>query len=317
MLKELYLAGGCFWGTERYLQNVFGVLKTEVGYANGITEHPTYEQVCRQTTGHAETVKVEYDDAIITLPFLLTLYYDVIDPTSVNRQGGDSGSQYRTGIYYTDPRDEVVIRESIARLQTRCDRSVAIEAMPLHNYSRAEEYHQKYLDKNPSGYCHISAEKFEQAKQAVDSATHSAALPKEELKKLLTPLQFEVTQNSATEPPFKNEYYNHFQKGIYVDVTTGEALFASADKFESGCGWPAFSKPIDKAFLATLADQSHGRQRIEVRSAVGGAHLGHVFSDGPSELGGMRYCINSAALRFVPLEEMEIQGYGAYLPLVR
>lgn len=316
MQKEIYLAGGCFWGTEQYLQNVNGILKTEVGYANGNTEHPTYEQVCSHQTGHAETVKVEYNNKVISLPFLLTLYYDVINPTSVNRQGGDVGSQYRTGIYYTAPQDETVILASIATLQERYDRPIAIEVLPLQNYSRAEEYHQKYLCKNPSGYCHIGVEKFEQAKRAVDPAIQSASFSKEELRKRLSPLQFAVTQNGETEPPFQNEYNNHYEKGIYVDVTTGEPLFMSADKFESGCGWPAFTKPISKELVTEITDCTHGMHRTEVRSTTGNAHLGHVFCDGPPEFGGLRYCINSASLRFIPFGEMQKQGYGAYLPLI-
>lgn len=317
MLKEIYLAGGCFWGTEQYLQNVKGILSTETGYANGNTIHPTYEQVCHQNTGHAETVRVEYDDKIISLPFLLTLYYDVINPTSVNRQGGDRGVQYRTGIYYTAPQDEPVIATSIAGLQKRLDKPVAIEVLPLKNYSRAEEYHQKYLDKNPNGYCHIGAEKLELAKQAQDPLIKTTAISKDELKKKLTPLQYEVTQNSATEPPFQNEYYNEYKQGIYVDITTGEPMFASTDKFESGCGWPAFSKPINRNLVTEITDESHGMMRTEVRSITGDAHLGHVFPDGPKELGGLRYCINSAALLFIPLEEMEARGYGAYLAAVQ
>lgn len=306
MLKEIYLAGGCFWGTEQYLQNVNGIIKTEVGYANGKTEHPTYEQVCHENTGHAETVKAEYNDQLISLPFLLSLYYDVINPTSVNRQGGDRGVQYRTGIYYTEPSDEPIILASITKLQTQYEKPIAIEVLPLENYSRAEEYHQKYLSKNPTGYCHIGTEKFELAKQAKDPA-----------KKPLTPLQIEVTQKNGTEPPFKNEYYNHYDRGIYVDITTGEPLFASTDKFESGCGWPAFSSPIRKELVTEITDKSHGMLRTEVRSATGDAHLGHVFTDGPSELGGLRYCINSAALLFIPQERMEEQGYGAYLSFVK
>lgn len=168
MTKTIYLAGGCFWGTEQYLQNVNGVLFTEVGYANGNTENPTYEEVCHNNTGHAETVKVEYDDSRIGLPFVLNLYYDVINPTSVNRQGGDNGVQYRTGIYYVDSQDEEVIMESIRQLQEKYSEKIAIEVKPLKNYYRAEEYHQKYLDKNPTGYCHISRSKFETVKTAVD-----------------------------------------------------------------------------------------------------------------------------------------------------
>lgn len=315
MKKEIYLAGGCFWGTEKYLQNIPGIVSTEVGYANGNTENPTYEEVCNHNTGHAETVKVEYDDEVIGLPYILELYYDVINPVSVNRQGGDVGSQYRTGIYYTKDQDAPVIEESIEKLQKQYKETIAIERVPLRNYYKAEEYHQKYLDKNPGGYCHIGTDKFEKAKKAVDLSRKYTKKPVEELKKSLTEEQFEVTQNSATEPPFKNQYYNEFREGIYVDITTGEPLFMSYDKFDSGCGWPSFSKPISKELLKEAADHSLGRSRTEVRSSHGDSHLGHVFEDGPLEMGGLRYCINSASLRFIAKEDMEKEGYGEYLIL--
>jgi peptide-methionine (S)-S-oxide reductase/peptide methionine sulfoxide reductase msrA/msrB len=170
-LKEIYLAGGCFWGTEKYLSNIPGIMKTDVGYANGNTENPSYEEVKHHNTGHAETVRVFYDPAKIRLEFILNLYYDVIDPTSVNRQGEDCGSQYRTGIYYIDGQDLPVILESIRSLQLKYDKPIAIEVLPLQNYYLAEEYHQKYLDKNPNGYCHIHKAKFEQAKLAKDNFT--------------------------------------------------------------------------------------------------------------------------------------------------
>ncbi len=316
MKKEIYLAGGCFWGTEKYLGNIPGILSTEVGYANGNTENPTYEQVCYHSTGHAEAVKVEYDDSVIGLPFILQLYYDVINPVSINRQGGDVGSQYRTGIYYVDEKDEPVIGASIDELQKKYKEKIAIEVMPLKQYSRAEEYHQKYLDKNPGGYCHIGTDKFEKAEKAVDVSRKYPKKSQEELKERLTDIQFEVTQNSATEHPFQNEYYDEFREGIYVDITTGEPLFVSADKFESGCGWPSFSRPIDSSLISDYVDTSFGRVRTEVRSKNGDAHLGHVFEDGPKELGGLRYCINSASLRFIPKEEMEREGYGSYLKLL-
>ena len=168
-LKEIYLAGGCFWGTEKYLANMNGIVKTDVGYANGNTENPTYKEVCHNNTGHAETVRVFYDPKIIRLEFILTLYYDVIDPTSVNRQGGDTGTQYRTGIYYADEQDLPIIQSSINELQSHHDKPIAIEVLPLRNYYIAEEYHQKYLDKNPNGYCHIRREKFDQVKLAKDN----------------------------------------------------------------------------------------------------------------------------------------------------
>lgn len=316
-MAEIYLAGGCFWGTEKYMGEVQGVLTTDVGYANGKTANPSYEEVCHNDTGHAETVHVVYDPAKVTLTFLLELYYQAINPTSVNRQGGDTGSQYRTGIYYIDSNDEPVIRKSIQKLQEKYEQPIAIEVKPLENYYLAEEYHQKYLDKNPNGYCHIGKEKFKKAAQAVvDPSQYSAPAP-EELRSNLSQTQYDVTQNSVTEPPFHNEYWNDFARGIYVDVTTGEPLFLSSDKFESGCGWPSFSKPIDPNVAIEREDSSHGMDRVEVRSRVGNAHLGHIFPDGPKESGGLRYCINSAALRFIPAAEMEAQGYGKLLPFIK
>lgn len=167
--KVIYLAGGCFWGTEKYLSNIQGIVATEVGYANGTTEHPTYQEVCHNNTGHAETVRVNYDPNLIRLDFILKLYYEVIDPTSVNRQGGDSGTQYRTGIYYVEESDLDIITKSLEELQKNYEKPIAIEVTPLRNYYPAEEYHQNYLDKNPNGYCHIRREKFEQAKLARDT----------------------------------------------------------------------------------------------------------------------------------------------------
>ncbi|HWT75233.1 MAG TPA: peptide-methionine (S)-S-oxide reductase MsrA [Mobilitalea sp.] len=167
--KEIYLAGGCFWGTEKYLSNIHGIVKTDVGYANGNTENPTYQEVCHNNTGHAETVRVFYNPSQIRLEFILSLYYDVINPTSVNRQGEDAGTQYRTGIYYVDDNDIEIIQKSLKELQAKYDKPIAIEILPLRNYYPAEEYHQKYLDKNPNGYCHIRKDKFDKAKLAVDN----------------------------------------------------------------------------------------------------------------------------------------------------
>ncbi len=315
-MAEIYLAGGCFWGMEKYIASVRGVKATEVGYANGKTVNPSYQEVCHNDTGHAETVKVVYDPNIVPLDFLLDLYYSAIDPTSVNRQGGDAGTQYRTGIYYLDEADFKVIKQSILNLQKRFDKPIAIEVKPLENFYAAEDYHQKYLDKNPGGYCHIRPEKFEQAAKAVVNPANYAVPETEVLQKNLSEMQYKVTQNSATEPPFQNEFFDHYRAGIYVDITSGEPLFSSSDKFESGCGWPAFSKPIDPSVVREKSDMTHGMVRTEVRSRVGDAHLGHVFNDGPKEKGGLRYCINSASLRFVPKEDMEKGGYGYLMDLV-
>lgn len=311
--KEIYLAGGCFWGLEQYLKNITGVVQTEVGYANGNIAKPTYEQVCTGDTHFVETVRVIYDLSMCSLSSLLALYFEVIDPTSVNRQGNDHGSQYRTGIYYITEEDEKIILEEIANLSEKYKEPIQIEVLPLENYYSAEAYHQNYLDKHPNGYCHISNEKIENVKQ------HSS-YPKrnmEEAQKRLSPLQYEVTMHQATEPAFDNAYDNHFEKGIYVDIITGEPLFSSSDKFESGCGWPSFSRPIEQEAITTKSDHSFFMQRTEVRSKTGDIHLGHVFHDGPITKGGKRYCINSASLRFIPLEKMDALGYGEYKKYIK
>jgi len=310
--KEIYLAGGCFWGLEKYLGNIPGVTATETGYANGKTEKPTYEEVCRQDTGHAEAVRLSYDASQISLSRLLSLFYKVIDPTSLNRQGNDVGSQYRSGIYYTDQEDDSVIRKSIDELKKNYKKPIAIEMFPLKNYYPAEEYHQKYLDKNPGGYCHINPSYFELAKEALVDPLAYHAPEKEGLKEQLSPIQYEVTMKNGTEPAYQNEYWDNDREGIYVDITTGEPLFLSKDKFEA-CGWPSFSKSIDPEGVKTKTDLSHGMIRKEVRSRVGDIHLGHVFPDGPKESGGQRYCINSAALRFIPKEKMKEEGYEKYI----
>ncbi len=326
MKKEIYLAGGCFWGTEKYFQNISGVLSTEVGYANGKTAQPSYEDVCDKDTGHAEVVKVIYDDAQVSLPFILQMYAQVIDPVSVNKQGNDTGTQYRTGVYWTDAADEAVVERFLTQLQGQYKEKIAVENMALQNYHPAEEYHQDYLEKNPNGYCHIGASHFEKAKLAKDPSVRKPPVTAKpvfvkqsdaQLKQKLTPLQYQVTQENGTEPAFNNEFDKHFDEGIYVDITTGEPLFSSTDKYDSGCGWPAFTRPIDESLIVDVNDKSHGMIRTEVRSKLGDAHLGHVFTDGPVAEGGLRYCINSASLRFIPKEKMTEEGYGAYLPLFK
>ncbi|MCH5319455.1 MAG: peptide-methionine (R)-S-oxide reductase MsrB [Paramuribaculum sp.] len=320
-LDTIYLAGGCFWGTEHFLGLVPGVISTQAGYANSRIPNPTYQEVCTGNTGAAETVKVVYNPDSVSLAHILSLYYMTIDPTSLNKQGNDRGTQYRTGIYYTDPQDKIVIEKSLGELQSRISKPLAIETGKLQNFYPAEDYHQDYLDKNPGGYCHIDPRLFTIARESRDTAL---VRPKkvytkpsdDELKAKLTPLQYEVTQHNATERPYTNEYDREFRPGIYVDITTGEPLFLSSDKFDSGCGWPAFSKPISKDLIVNLRDTSHGMERVEVRSKTGDAHLGHVFPDGPEETGGLRYCINSASLRFIPLQDMKAEGYGDLISLV-
>ena len=318
--KEIYLAGGCFWGTEHFLKLIDGVETTQVGYANGNIANPTYKQVCSGTTDFAETVKVQYDPVKVDLAFLIDLYFKTIDPTSVNKQGNDRGTQYRTGIYYTDPADLSVIQETVHRLAATYTRPLAVEMKPLENFYPAEEYHQDYLDKNPGGYCHIHPELFDLARKAKMQKKSASAYSKPDdaaLRSKLTPEQYAVTQKNATEPAFHNDYWDEHRPGIYVDITTGEPLFVSTDKFDSGCGWPSFSKPIDRKLIQEKMDTSHGMVRTEVRSAAGDAHLGHVFTDGPADKGGLRYCINSASLRFIPKDKMKVEGYGDYIDLVK
>jgi len=165
-MKVIYLAGGCFWGTQKYLSLLPGVIETEVGYANGQTENPSYRQVCDENTGHAETVKVTYNPEAISTDFLLERFYEVIDPTSLNKQGEDVGIQYRTGIYYVDEMDQETIQASLNRLSACYEVPIMVEIQKLDNYYTAEEYHQAYLDKNPEGYCHINPMMFQKAKEA-------------------------------------------------------------------------------------------------------------------------------------------------------
>lgn len=307
MIREIYLAGGCFWGVEGYFKRIEGVKDTTCGYANGKTANPSYEDVCRHNTGHVETVRVLFDTDVINLEDLLIYYFRIIDPVSVNKQGNDVGTQYRTGIYYTDESLLPVIKAAVEREQRKYNEKIAVEVLPLENFYSAEEYHQNYLDKNPNGYCHIN---LNLANEPIVRSENYKKIDDKELKEKLTTLQYDVTMNAATERPFDNEFNSNFERGIYVDITSGEPLFLSTDKFESGCGWPSFSKPIQKDLVRYNEDLSLGRRRIEVRSNVADAHLGHVFDDGPSELGGLRYCINSAALRFIPIDKMDAQGYG-------
>ena len=306
-MAEIYLAGGCFWGLEEYFSRIEGVEETTVGYANGQVETTNYQLI--HQTDHAETVHLIYDEKRVSLREILLYYFRVIDPLSVNKQGNDVGRQYRTGIYYTNQADKAVIEQVFVEQEKQLGQKIAVELEPLRHYVLAEDYHQDYLKKNPGGYCHINVNDAYQP--LVDPGQYERPTDAE-LKEQLSEEQYQVTQNSATERPFHNAYNATFEEGIYVDVTTGEPLFFAGDKFESGCGWPSFSRPIARDVLKYYEDKSHGMERIEVRSRSGNAHLGHVFTDGPESAGGLRYCINSAALRFIPKEKMEAEGY-AYL----
>ncbi len=322
VLKDIYYAGGCFWGVEEYFSRIPGVAEATVGYANGKTEKPSYEDVCTGATGHAETVRVRYDPSEVSLSTLTEQFFKIINPVSMNRQGNDVGSQYRTGVYFTDPADQRTVRAVMDKVQTQYKEPLAVELLPLTVYYLAEDYHQDYLKKNPRGYCHISfaslkdLPKKEAAAAVVDPSNY--AKPTEaELKAKLSAEEFAVTQRGATERAFTGRNLDNKKPGLYVDVATGEPLFSSADKFDSGSGWPSFTKPLDPAVLKEKRDNSLGMQRTEVLSRVGNSHLGHLFPDGPRDKGGMRYCINSAALRFVPYEDLDKEGLGAFKALVK
>ena len=311
----IYLAGGCFWGIEHLMQAIPGVIDAQSGYANGTGEQDAnYETVCREETGFRETVRVEYDPEQVSLDALLLAYFYVIDPTVENRQGNDIGSQYQTGIYYTNEKARETV-ERIAEIERSRSEPFFVEIGPLLNYYPAEEYHQNYLENNPGGYCHVPMEEIQLfSSLRIDPGDYRKPAA-ETIRDQLTEEQYRITQENGTEYAFQNEFWDHFAKGIYVDIVTGEPLFSSTDKYESSCGWPAFTKPIEEPSIVKRTDHSYGIQRIEVRSRAGDSHLGHVFTNDPESPNGVRYCINSASLRFVPYDEMEAQGYGYLMVL--
>ncbi len=318
----IYLAGGCFWGVEAFFKKLPGIIDTEVGYANGNTKNPTYEDVCYRGTNHAETVKVTFDTTIISLEDVLNGYFQVVNPISKNKQGNDVGSQYRTGIYYVNENDLPIIESVIKEKQKKYTKRIVTEVLPLYNYYPAETYHQDYLDKNPNGYCHIdlgSADRYGETLKNKQPTLNQLILKqdyqvpsKQELKEKLSDLEYSVTQNGTTEAAFSNRYDSLFKEGIYVDIVSGEPLFSSKDKYDSGCGWPSFTQPITPEVVSEHKDTSYNMVRTEVRSRIAKSHLGHVFKDGPKDKGGLRYCINGVSLRFIPYEDLDKEGY-AYL----
>ena len=312
-IETIYLAGGCFWGVEAFMERLEGVVEVTSGYANGDTENPTYEEVVRSNTNHAETVEVKYDKTKTDLTNLLLYYFKIIDPTSLNKQGNDIGTQYRVGIFYLNEDQLEVIQEVVKLEQKKYKKPFVVEVVPIQKFYKAEDYHQNYLAKNPTGYCHVDLSLADEEIDRGDIAYKSPKYVKpsdDVLKEILTPEQYEITQNAGTERPFTHAYNELEEKGIYVDIVTGEPLFSSDDKYDAGCGWPSFTRPIDMSSIIEKEDLSRGRVRTEVVSQSGDSHLGHVFPDGPKDDGGMRYCINGAALRFVPFDEMEAEGYA-------
>ncbi|MBQ9931653.1 MAG: peptide-methionine (R)-S-oxide reductase MsrB [Firmicutes bacterium] len=315
--QVIYLAGGCFWGIEHLMQSIPGVLDAESGYANGTGEEDAnYETVCGGETGFRETVKVEYDADQVSLDALLLAYFYVVDPTLQNQQGADVGTQYQTGVYYTDEASKATV-ERIAEIERSRSEAFYVEIGPLVNYFPAEDLHQDFLANNPYASCHIPFLEMQMfSRLRIDPGDYQK--PAEDvIREMLTPEQYKVTQENGTEYPFDNAYWDQFEKGIYVDIVTGEPLFSSDDKFASSCGWPAFSRPIEEPSIIELADDSYGMERVEVRSRAGNSHLGHVFVEDPESPNGVRYCINSASLRFIPYDEMEAEGYGYLMGLFK
>lgn len=312
----IYLAGGCFWGIEHLMQAIPGVIDAQSGYANGTGENDAnYQTVCTGETGFRETVRVTYDPEQVSLDALLLAYFYVIDPTQKNQQGNDIGTQYQTGVYYTNDKAKETV-ERIAEMEKSRSEAFFVEIGPLLNYYPAEAYHQNYLENTPYGYCHIPQAEIQLfSGLRIDPGDYRKPAA-ETIRDKLTEEQYHITQESGTEYAFRNEFWNQFEKGIYVDVVTGEPLFSSADKFRSGCGWPAFSRPIEAPVVVGVEDNSLGMNRMEVRSRAGDSHLGHVFADDPESPNGVRFCINSAALRFIPYAEMETEGYGYLKDLV-
>lgn len=307
-------AGGCFWCMVEPFDERPGIEKVISGYTGGTVENPTYEQVCSNTTGHVEAVQITFDPAIVSYQELVELFWQQIDPTDAGGQFHDRGDSYKTAIFYNNDNQKKIAETSKQELEDskKFNKPIVTKILPAKPFYPAEEEHQYYYKKNQF---HYKTYKKGSGREQFIKDNWKKNYDKDELKKKLTPMQYFVTQESGTEQPFHNEYWDHDEEGIYVDIVSGEVLFSSKDKFDAQCGWPSFTKPIINQQITEHVDTSHGMIRTEVRSKDADSHLGHVFDDGPKEHGGLRYCINSAALRFIKKEDMEKEGYGKYLYL--
>ncbi|WP_099158298.1 peptide-methionine (R)-S-oxide reductase MsrB [Virgibacillus ndiopensis] len=307
-------AGGCFWCMVEPYDQRPGIISVVSGYTGGTVENPTYEQVCSNTTGHLEAVQITFDPTIMPYESIVDTFWKQIDPTDAGGQFNDRGESYQTAIFYHNEKQKEVAQISKQQLEAsgKFSKPIVTKILPAKTFYPAEDKHQDYYKTNSF---HYRLYKKGSGREDFIKKNWNKSVNKENLKAKLTPVQYSVTQENGTERPFQNEYWDNEKEGIYVEIVSGEILFSSKDKFDAGCGWPSFTKPVDHYHVSEKTDTSHGMIRTEVRSKEGNSHLGHVFNDGPQEQGGLRYCMNSAAMRFIPKEKMAEEGYEKYLYL--